>query len=330
MCGSTIPTEDEELEIVKRTTTDRPVELAPMLNAEQILELTRIVRKVPVADHVARYALRLARLTRSNDPQAPDFIREYVMWGAGPRASQYMVLGAKARAVLEGRYCVSHEDIQALASPVLRHRIKVNFNADAEGVTADDIISQADRNRTDCRRTRGMQVEESPRSLDPRTLAKLKGLHLRAQHIVEGYVAGLHRSPYHGFSIEFAEHREYAPGDDLRYVDWKVFGRTDKFYLKQYDDETNLICHLVLDVSESMSYRGPDAALSKFEYAQSAGRRARLVGPAAAGCHWTGDIRQPDSSQYPGQQQSVPSATDLSGAGIGAARGADGRRSDLS
>ncbi len=113
-------------------------------------------------------------------------------------------------------------------------------------------------------------MAKPPKSLDPRTLAKIKGLHLRAQHIVEGYVAGLHRSPYHGFSIEFAEHREYAPGDDLRYVDWKAFGRTDKFYLKQYDDETNLICHLVLDVSESMSYRGPDSPLSKFEYAQSA------------------------------------------------------------
>jgi uncharacterized protein (DUF58 family) len=93
-------------------------------------------------------------------------------------------------------------------------------------------------------------------------------LQLRAQHIVEGYVAGLHRSPFHGFSIEFAEHREYAPGDDLRYVDWKVFGRTDKIYLKQYEDETNLICYLVLDSSESMRYRGPDSALSKFEYAQ--------------------------------------------------------------
>jgi hypothetical protein len=81
-------------------------------------------------------------------------------------------------------------------------------------------------------------------------------------------VAGLHRSPYRGFSIEFAEHREYAPGDDLRYVDWKVFGRTDKFYLKQYEDETNLICYLVLDISESMRYQGPDAALSKLEYAQ--------------------------------------------------------------
>ena len=112
------------------------------------------------------------------------------------------------------------------------------------------------------------QPQPSPPSLDPRTLAKLKGLQLRARHIVEGYVSGLHRSPYHGFSIEFAEHREYAPGDDLRYVDWKVFGRTDKFYLKQYEDETNLICYLVLDVSESMRYQGPESALSKSEYAQ--------------------------------------------------------------
>src|SRR5258708_8180210 len=109
---------------------------------------------------------------------------------------------------------------------------------------------------------------ESLTSIDPRTLAKIQGLRLRARHIVEGYVAGLHRSPYHGFSIEFAEHREYAPGDDLRYVDWKVFGKSDKASLKQYEDETNLLCYLVLDVSESMTYAGPGAALSKLEYAQ--------------------------------------------------------------
>jgi uncharacterized protein (DUF58 family) len=107
-----------------------------------------------------------------------------------------------------------------------------------------------------------------PPCLDPQTLAQLKGLTLRARHIVEGYLSGLHRSPYHGFSIEFAEHRVYAPGDDLRYLDWKVLGRTDKYYLKQYEDETNLICYLVLDVSESMRYRGPDSPLSKLEYAQ--------------------------------------------------------------
>jgi uncharacterized protein (DUF58 family) len=105
--------------------------------------------------------------------------------------------------------------------------------------------------------------------LDPAVLAKIQGLELRARKIVEGYVAGMHRSPYHGFSIEFAEHREYTPGDDLRYLDWKVFGKTDRYYLKQFEEETNLICYLLLDTSESMRYRGPDAAMSKLEYAQS-------------------------------------------------------------
>jgi uncharacterized protein (DUF58 family) len=106
--------------------------------------------------------------------------------------------------------------------------------------------------------------------LDPQTLARLEGLELRARRIVEGYVAGLHRSPYQGFSNEFAEHREYAPGDDLRYVDWKVFGKTDRFYLKQFEEETNLICYLLLDTSESMQYQGPGAPLSKLAYGQCA------------------------------------------------------------
>jgi len=107
-----------------------------------------------------------------------------------------------------------------------------------------------------------------PKLLDPQTLAKLQGLRLRAQHLVDGLIAGSHRSPHRGFSIEFAEHRDYTPGDDLRYLDWKLLGRTDKYYIKQFEDETNLICNVVVDVSESMRYRGPDAALSKLEYAQ--------------------------------------------------------------
>jgi uncharacterized protein (DUF58 family) len=87
---------------------------------------------------------------------------------------------------------------------------------------------------------------------------------------VEGYVSGVHRSPYHGFSIEFAEHREYVPGDDLRYLDWKVFGRTDKYHLKQFEEETNLVAYLLLDTSESMRYRSPAAEWSKLEYARTA------------------------------------------------------------
>jgi len=111
-------------------------------------------------------------------------------------------------------------------------------------------------------------VESSQKYLDPQTLASLQGLELRARLIVEGYVSGVHRSPYHGFSIEFAEHREYVPGDDLRFVDWKVFGKTDKVYLKQYEEETNLVSYMLLDTSESMRYKSEKVALSKLEYAQ--------------------------------------------------------------
>jgi uncharacterized protein (DUF58 family) len=113
-------------------------------------------------------------------------------------------------------------------------------------------------------------MPNAQRLLDSQMLARLQSLPLRARWIVEGYVSGVHRSPYHGFSIEFAEHREYAPGDDLRYLDWKVFGRTDKYYLKQFEEETNLVCHLLLDTSESMRYKSAAAPMSKFEYAQRA------------------------------------------------------------
>lgn len=113
-------------------------------------------------------------------------------------------------------------------------------------------------------------VPTTSRLLDPRAIARLQGLELRARRIVEGYVAGLHRSPYQGFSNEFAEHREYVPGDDLRYVDWKVFGKSDRFYLKQFEVETNLILYLVLDASESMQYQGPTSPMSKITYAQCA------------------------------------------------------------
>jgi uncharacterized protein (DUF58 family) len=108
----------------------------------------------------------------------------------------------------------------------------------------------------------------SPLKLDPASVARLEGLELRARYIVDGFLTGQHRSPYRGQSVEFAEHREYAAGDDLRYVDWKVFGKTDRVYLKQFEAETSLSCYLAVDVSESMRYQGPSASLSKLGYAQ--------------------------------------------------------------
>jgi uncharacterized protein (DUF58 family) len=110
-------------------------------------------------------------------------------------------------------------------------------------------------------------VENYQKYLNPQTLASLEGLDLQARMLVEGYVAGMHPSPFHGFSVEFAEHREYVAGDDIRHVDWKVWSKTDKLYLKQYEEETNLLLYLLLDTSESMAYASGQN-VSKMKYAQ--------------------------------------------------------------
>src|ERR1700746_845738 len=109
------------------------------------------------------------------------------------------------------------------------------------------------------------QVENAHRYLDPLTLAKVRSLELQARLIVEGYLSGMHQSPHHGFAVESARPRKHAPGDAIRHVDWKVYARTGRYFLKQYEEETNLVCWLLLDVSESMQYRsGP---VSKYDYA---------------------------------------------------------------
>ena len=136
------PTEDEEFQIVRMTTQGRHVDLKHVLSGDEVTSLQEIVRKVPVADHVIRYALQLTRLTRRAEGGCPDFVNDFVGWGAGPRASQYLILAGKARALLKGRYHVSTDDIRAVALPVLRHRIVTNFNAEAEGVRSDTIVQK--------------------------------------------------------------------------------------------------------------------------------------------------------------------------------------------
>jgi MoxR-like ATPase len=136
------PEEEEELEIVRRTTADHSARVEATLSGDEIHELSQVVRRVPIADHVARYALHLARSTRREKGSVPAFVQDYVTWGAGPRATQYLVLGGKARAILHGRYYVDVEDIRAVAPAVLRHRILTNFNAEAEGITPDVIVQK--------------------------------------------------------------------------------------------------------------------------------------------------------------------------------------------
>jgi MoxR-like ATPase len=144
------PEEEEEFRIVEMTTSTQVPKIERMLSATDILEMQDIVRKVPVAPYVIRYAMKFTRLTRKGSRvgagrakdggDVPDFVRDYVTWGAGPRASQFLILAAKARAVLHGRYYVSCEDVRSVAAPVLRHRIITNFNAEAEGIKPDDIV----------------------------------------------------------------------------------------------------------------------------------------------------------------------------------------------
>ena len=136
------PSKKEERQIVRRTTMELDTEPEPVLSASDIITVQRVLRKLPVSDHVVDYAVSLARATRPREPGTPPFINEWLTWGAGPRAAQYLVLGAKAHAILNARLNVSCEDVRAIAKPVLRHRLFTNFNADAEGIGADQVIEK--------------------------------------------------------------------------------------------------------------------------------------------------------------------------------------------
>ena len=136
------PSFSEEFEIAQRTTGTTTSDVEPILTASEIIALQKSVREVPLSDHIARYAIAIVRQTRVGGDGVPDFVSDQLAWGAGPRAVQYLILGCKARALLQGRSHVTIEDVQALAAPVLRHRIVVGFAAESEGVTADSIIRQ--------------------------------------------------------------------------------------------------------------------------------------------------------------------------------------------
>ena len=136
------PSFSEEFEIAQRTTGTTTADIEPILTASEIIALQKSVREVPLSDHIARYAIAIVRQTRVGGDGVPDFVSDQLAWGAGPRAVQYLILGCKARALLQGRSHVAIEDVQALAAPVLRHRIVVGFAAESEGVTADSIIKQ--------------------------------------------------------------------------------------------------------------------------------------------------------------------------------------------
>jgi len=136
------PTYAEELQIVKSTTFDKDITLNKILNADEILYFQKLVRKIPIADNVLEFAVKLVAKTRPDDPLATPLAKEYIVWGAGPRASQFLVIGAKCHAALHGKYSPDIEDVKAIAAPVLRHRIVRNYKAEAEGVSTDEIVKR--------------------------------------------------------------------------------------------------------------------------------------------------------------------------------------------
>ena len=136
------PSVEEEVEVVRTTTDDREVTLKTLFNAGEILEVQHLIRRIPVTDNVVRYAVELVHRTRPGQPGASDLVNQYLDWGAGPRASQNLVLGAKAHAAVEGRFSPDIQDVKAVAMGILRHRILRNYKAEAEGVSDEDIVNQ--------------------------------------------------------------------------------------------------------------------------------------------------------------------------------------------
>jgi MoxR-like ATPase len=136
------PSREEEERVAQQTTSSAQPEVKPVLGGDELVQLQRLVRRVPAPPSLVSYAVRLARATRPADPESPELIRRYASWGAGPRASQYLVLGAKARAALSGRGVPNYEDVRAVAPAVLRHRLMTNFQAEAEGRSPEDVVEE--------------------------------------------------------------------------------------------------------------------------------------------------------------------------------------------
>jgi MoxR-like ATPase len=141
------PSFQEEVDVVKATTTDKKVAVNSVMDAEEIKYFQQLVRKVPVTDNVMEYAVNLTAMTRPEGDRAPQLVKDYISWGAGPRASQYLILGAKCHALINGKYAPDNEDVRAVATPILRHRMVKNYKAEAEGYSIEKIIDELKNQR---------------------------------------------------------------------------------------------------------------------------------------------------------------------------------------
>ena len=290
MCWSSIPPATRS----SRSSSARPATRRPtpavVLTAEQIVALQHLVRRIPVPDHVFQYARDLVRASRPQEPEAQaEMVRKCVSWGAGPRAGQSLILAAKARAVLARPAARRASPTSATSpspccgtgssppfTPKPKGSAPTNHRPAARGGTrrkragGRTLWSAAEPEPGDkpvtCPGRALVVAETHSERLDPDALARFGRLELLARLVVEGVMSGLHKSPFKGFSVEFAEHRQYGPGDEIRHIDWRAFGKTDRYYVKEYEEETNLKAMIVVDSSGSMGYAG--RTVSKLEHAR--------------------------------------------------------------
>ena len=275
--------EDDEVRVVTETTgADRPG-VSRVLSGPDILEFQQMVRQVIVTDEIARYAVRLVRRVAAGTERHAGVRQQVREVGRRPARVAGDDPRRKARALMNGRHHVSLKDMQALAradsAPPRHHELLRRVGAPQ--LRRHRRAAARDRARAQERHVMAAPTRPSElRFLDPAVLARLGTLELKARTVVEGFLTGLHRSPYKGFSVEFAEYRQYMPGDDLSTIDWKVYARSDRYYVKKFEEETNLDCYLLLDVSASMGYGS--RGITKLEYGVDARGVAGLPDEPAA------------------------------------------------
>ena len=263
------PPEEEELEVIRTTTAilepqfDRPVTGADLVSFQ------RLVRRVPVADPVLRYALAIVRASRPKSPTCPETIKKWVAFGGSVRAAQYLVLGGQGAGAderplsreLRGHPRARTPRAAAPRADELPRAVRGCHHRRSGGSPARGGANPALRHVA-------MAASPAPgaRFVDPAVLARVGNLEFVARSVVDGVINGLHRSPFFGASVDFAEHRGYVPGDDIRRVDWKVFARTDKYFFKEFEADSNANFSVLLDVSKSMAF---GSRLSKLDYAKT-------------------------------------------------------------
>ena len=264
------PTAEDERRILADDDRHRRSDDRRVATGDEIERRTRLVRDLPGGRE--RRRLRAAAGARDAAGRRRTARRSRPRVGALGRRTARRT-GAAARrqgaALLDGRTVPSLDDVRAVALPVLRHRVLVNFQAEADGIDADQIVAGCSTRSRRSRRTGSSGAAETvtpPACSTPSSRRSTISSSSRAS-TVDGTLPGLHRSPFHGYSAEFSQYRHYRPGDDLKYIDWKLLARTDRLYTKQFRETTNMSAQIVLDASASMGFPGAPAS-TKFEYAR--------------------------------------------------------------